>query len=101
MRRKNSEKHKKVIMEEPFFASLFKVTFYWCKFSQFFLQIWSENSALFGTHNYLFEKTSFFVLFCGKYKVLSSLPVWFCFCGGRVDGTLLLKCYTLCPICLT
>jgi hypothetical protein len=37
---------KKLLSKNCFFASFFEITFYWCTFSQFHLQIWNKHKIL-------------------------------------------------------
>ena len=53
----NKKHDKKVIIKKLLFASFLEITFYWCTFSQFHLQIWNKHKILrFLVPIYLREK---------------------------------------------
>ena len=42
----NKTHDKKVIIKKLLFCKFFEITFYWCTFSQFHLQIWNKHKIL-------------------------------------------------------
>jgi len=80
---------KKSYSQKTGFLLVFRITFYWCTFSLFHLQIWNKHKILrflVPILNYL-KKTVFSSIFFFLYWAVYTPKLWFCPSGGDAVQT--------------